>query len=58
MIAETALTMDFGPEDKNESELTFTVAKPGSYLFRLETIGAAAGLDGHEDFAAIDVTAR
>ena len=58
VVAETALTMDFGAEAKNESELTFTIAKPGSYLFRLETIGAAMGLDGHEDFSAIDVTAR
>jgi len=58
VVAESALTMDFGAEAKNEGELTFTIAKPGSYLFRLETIGAAEGLDGHEDFAAIDVTAR
>ncbi len=58
VVAETALTLDFVSEAKNESELTFTIARPGSYLFRLETLGAAAGLEGHEDFAAIDVTAR
>ena len=58
VVAETALTMDFGAEAKNEGELTFTIAKPGSYLLRLETIGAATGLDDHEDFAAIDVIAR
>ena len=58
VVAETALTMDFGPKDKNESELTFTIDKPGCYLFRVETIGSAAGPAGHEDFAAIDVKAR
>ena len=50
--------MDFGPGDKNEGELSFTLEKPGSYLFRVETIGAAAGPAGHEDFTALDVQAK
>ena len=58
LVAESALVMDFGPEDANEGKLSFTIDKPGSYLFRVETIGAAAGPAGHEDFAALDVTAR
>ena len=58
VIAESALTMDFGPSDKNEGEMTFTIDQAGDYLFRLETIGAALGPAGHEDFAALDVKAR
>lgn len=55
---ETALTMDFQPADKNQGELTFVLEKPGAYLLRLETIGAAAGADGHEHFAALDLLIR
>jgi hypothetical protein len=58
VVAETALTMDFGPEDKNESELSFTIDEPGVYLVRVETIGAAVGPPGHEDYAALDVKVR
>jgi hypothetical protein len=58
VVAETALLMDFGPKDKNEGTLRFTIHKAGTYLFRLETIGATAGPAGHEDFAALDVKAR
>lgn len=58
VVAESALTMDFGPDNKNEGQLSFTLDKPGCYLFRVETIGAAAGPAGHEDFAALEVTAR
>jgi uncharacterized cupredoxin-like copper-binding protein len=57
VVAESALTLDVGPGDKNESELTFTIDEPGSYLLRLETIGAAAAA-GHDDFAAVDVKVR
>ena len=52
------LLIAFGPKDKNEGEMTFTIDKAGCYLLRLETIGAIAGPAGHEDFAALDVTAR
>jgi hypothetical protein len=55
MVAESALTMDFKPKDKNEGELTFTIASAGSYMLRLETIDAAVGKDGHEHFAALDL---
>lgn len=58
VAAESALNMDFGPKEKNEGELNFVIEKPGLYLFRLETIGAAAGPAGHEMFAAIAVKAR
>ena len=58
VTAESALTMDFGPGDTNAGELSFTLDKPGFYLFRVETIGAAAGPAGHEDFAALDVRAK
>lgn len=57
VVAESALTMDFMPNDKTEGELTFSVAKPGCYLLRLETIGAV-GKDGREPFAALDVVVR
>ncbi len=58
VVAESACTLDFTPGAKNEGELSFTIDNPGSYLFRLETIGAAAGSADHDDFAAIDVKAR
>jgi hypothetical protein len=55
---ETALTMDFGPKEKNQGDLTFTIDKPGVYLLRVETIGAAAGIDGHEHFSSLDLVIR
>jgi hypothetical protein len=55
---ETALSMDFNPKDKNRGELAFTIDKPGAYLLRLETIGAAVGIEGHEHFAALDLVIR
>ena len=55
---ETALTMDFNPGDKNQGELSFVIDKPGTYLLRLETIGAAVGIEGHEHFAALDLVVR
>jgi len=58
VAVETALTMDFKPKDKAEGELSFQIDKPGSYLLRLETIGAAKGKDAHEHFAAIDLVVR
>jgi hypothetical protein len=58
VAAESALTMDFKPKDAADGELSFTVDRPGSYLLRLETIGAAAGLEGHEHFAALDLVVR
>jgi hypothetical protein len=58
VTAESALTMDFKPKDANDAELSFTVDRPGSYLLRLETIGAAVGLEGHEHYAALDLVVR
>ncbi len=58
VVAESALSMDFGPKDKNEGALSFIIDEPGCYLLRLETIGATAGPAGHENFAALDVKVR
>ncbi len=55
VAAESALTMDFGPRDATRGELSFTIDTAGSYLVRLETIGAAAGDEGQEYFAALDL---
>jgi hypothetical protein len=58
VAAESALTMDFRPGDQCEGELSFTLDRPGNYLLRLETRGAAAGAQDHEHFAALDVLVR
>lgn len=58
VVVDSALTMDFRPSDKTEGELTLMIAEPGPYLLRLETIGAAMGIDGREYFAALDLVAR
>ena len=57
-VVESALIMDVGPKDINESELSFTIDKPGYYLFRVETLDAVTGGAPHEDFAALDVKVR
>jgi hypothetical protein len=57
VLAESALTMDFGPGDKAEGEMTLSVAQPGCYLIRLETRGTADKI-GHEHFAALDLVVR
>lgn len=58
VAVESALTMDFKPQDAARGELTFTLDKPGSYLLRLETIGAAVKQQGREAFAALDVVVK
>jgi hypothetical protein len=58
VVAESALIMDVGPKDINESELSFTIDKPGYYLVRVETIDAVAGGAAHDSFAALDVKVR
>src|SRR5207245_5534887 len=57
---ESALTMDFKPGVKARGEQTFQIGKPGVYLVRLETIGAAAsaGSNGHEHFASLDLVLK
>jgi hypothetical protein len=57
VVVESALNMDFRPQDKTEGEITFTISNAGSYLLRLELKGAA-GKDGREPFAALDLLAR
>ncbi len=58
VLAETALSMDFGPNEQNDGELSFVIDRPGLYLLRVETIGAVAGPAGHEEFAALDVKVK
>ena len=55
VVAETAMTMDFKPKDKAKGEVTVEIDKPGAYLVRIETIGAASGANLHEHFAALDL---
>jgi hypothetical protein len=58
VAAECALTMDFGPNDNNEGQLSFTIDKPGYYLFRVETLNAAADPTSADNFAVLDVEVR
>jgi hypothetical protein len=58
VVAENAMTRDFKPKDKAEGELTITIENAGCYLLRVETIGAAKGLEDHEYFAALDLDVR
>jgi hypothetical protein len=58
VVVESALTMDFKPRDKTEGDLVFAIPKRGCYLMRLETIGAAHGIDEHEQFAALDLVVQ
>jgi hypothetical protein len=51
---ESALLMDFAPQASSSSDFVIEVPEPGSYLLRLETIGAAK-THGHEHFAAMDL---
>jgi hypothetical protein len=51
---ESALVMDFKAGTKAQGEVTVTIAQPGAYLLRLETIGATDA-DGRESFAALDL---
>ncbi len=55
VAAESAAVMDFNPGEKAKGDLVFTIERPGIYLVRVETIGAAAGPEGHEHFAALDL---
>lgn len=55
VVNEAALTIDFAPKESARGAITFTLDAPGAYLLRLETIGVAAGAEGQEYFAAVDV---
>ncbi len=56
--AESALTMDFRPTEKAKGQMKVKLTKPGPYLLRLETIGAAKGTESHEHFAALDLLVK
>jgi hypothetical protein len=58
VLLESALTMDFKPKDKSEGELNLQLDKPGTYLLRLETRGAAVGPMDHEHVATLDLVVR
>src|SRR5207302_4377561 len=47
VAVESALTMDFKPKDKAKGDLSFKIDTPGTYLLRLETVGAATGAETH-----------
>ena len=53
-IYESAVVMDFDPGSKSSAELLLQVPAPGSYLLRVETIGAAKKLD-REYLSAMDL---
>ena len=53
-VYESALIMDFAPQGKSSGDFVIEVPEPGSYLLRLETIGAAK-THGHEHVAAMDL---
>jgi hypothetical protein len=54
VVYESALMMDFAPQAKSSADFVIEVPEPGSYLLRLETIGAAK-THGHEHVAAMDL---
>lgn len=54
VVYESALMMDFAPQAKSSADFVIEVPDPGSYLLRLETIGAAK-THGHEHVAAMDL---
>jgi hypothetical protein len=58
VIAESALTMDFKPGDKQTAELVMQMDVRGTYLLRIESIGAAVGIGEHEDFAVLDLIVK
>ncbi len=57
VVVESALTMDFKPQDRTEGEITFRVSAAGSYLIRLE-LKSAAGKADSLPFAALDLNVR
>jgi len=54
VVYESALMMDFAPQAKSSGDFVIEVPEPGSYLLRLETIGAVK-THGHEHVAAMDL---
>ncbi len=58
IAAESAVIVDIAPKEKTKGDLKFVINEPGAYLVRVETIGAAAGAEGHEHFAALDLVIK
>jgi hypothetical protein len=54
---EGAVTLDFQPGEQSKGEFRMRLQEPGTYLVRVETIGARARM-GHEVFAAMQVTVK
>ena len=51
---ESAIVMDFPAQAKSSADITAQLPPPGTYVLRLETIGAAK-THGHEHVARMDV---
>src|SRR6202011_3341363 len=53
-VYESALVMDFAPQAKSSADFVVEAPSAGTYVLRLETIGAAR-THGHEHLAAMDL---
>jgi hypothetical protein len=53
--AEDVQVVDFNPGEMATGDLHLPIDKPGPYLVRVETYGAAVGSEGHEHFAALEL---
>lgn len=58
VAVETVNVMDFKPGETAEGELDFVIDRPGSYLLRLETVGAGTEDNLNDYFAALDLEVR
>lgn len=54
VAVESAVALDLGAGVQGKGDVEFVPGRPGPYLVRLETIGAA-NVDGREHFAALDL---
>lgn len=57
VVIESALTMDFPPEESAGAQLKLKVNEPGVYLVRIE-VRPNGDEPGHEDFAALDLVIK
>jgi hypothetical protein len=55
VAAENVQVVDFNPDEGAKGNLLIPIDKPGPYLVRVETYGAAVGNEGHEHFAALEL---
>lgn len=51
---ECAITVDFKPDTEVHGDFTLRLARPGSYMLRIETRGLVSGAE-HEDYTVIDL---